>query len=172
MKPGQHLQDSSVTVLYPILYLGLKKVRYLARRGEEEKERDSLEKQPQHQAIEQGHSPVGCGRSGHMRSLAETLVLHLQTMAHLLQELLLHHSSLQHYKGVLDEYFLTWDTVVIQNCTSRCIAAVPGLIGGHCDRCHTVWQLLREEPSAEHKMELISKALQAHITSKREVDCL
>lgn len=27
---------------------------------------DSLEKQPQHQAMEQGHGPVGCGRSGHM----------------------------------------------------------------------------------------------------------
>lgn len=37
MKPGQHLQASSVTVLYPILYLGLKKVRYLSRRGEQER---------------------------------------------------------------------------------------------------------------------------------------
>lgn len=60
----------------------------------QEREReDSLEKQPQHQAIEQGHSPVGLGDLGTWESLAETLVLHLQTVAHLLQELLLHHSS-------------------------------------------------------------------------------
>lgn len=47
------------------------------------------------------------GDLGTWGSLAETLVLHLQTMAHLLQELLLHQCLLlsAHYSGVLVEYF-------------------------------------------------------------------
>lgn len=40
---------------------------------------------------------MGCGKSGTWESLAETHVLHLQTMTHLLQELLLHHSSVEHH---------------------------------------------------------------------------